>query len=102
LDSASDAASRAVTGKNPGADLAVLTQLTQGVRGTTFYPALTITTGALPGAIVGTAYQAALQASAGASPHKGWWLEADPARNAAAIADRFRRVQASLLAVAVW
>jgi hypothetical protein len=80
LNSASDAASRAVTGKNPGADLAVLTQLTQGVRGTTFYPALTITTGALPGAIVGTAYQAALQASAGASPHKGWWLEADPAQ----------------------
>jgi hypothetical protein len=60
LNSASDAASRIVTGKNPGVDLAVLAQLTQGVRGTTFYPALTITTGALPGAIVGTAYQAAL------------------------------------------
>lgn len=80
LNSASDAASRATTGKSPGADLTVLTQLTQGVRGTTFYPALAITTTALPGAVVGTAYQAALQASAGASPHKGWWLETDPAQ----------------------
>jgi hypothetical protein len=78
LNSASDAGSRAATGKSPGADLTVLTQLTQGVRGTIFYPALTITTTSLPGAIVGTAYQAALQASAGASPHKGWWVETDP------------------------
>ncbi|MFY9560506.1 MAG: hypothetical protein WAQ52_09760 [Terriglobales bacterium] len=80
LNSATDAASRAATGKNPGADLTVLTQLTQGVRGTTFYPPLTVTTTSLPGAIVGTAYQAALQASAGASPHKGWWVETDPAQ----------------------
>jgi len=41
---------------------------------------LTITTSSLPGAVVGTAYQAALQASAGASPHKGWWVETDPAQ----------------------
>ena len=80
LNSASDAASRATTGQSPGADLTVLTQLTQGVRGTIFYPALTITTSSLPGAVVGTAYQAALQASAGASPHKGWWVETDPAQ----------------------
>jgi hypothetical protein len=80
LNSASDAGSRAASGKSPGADLTVLTQLTQGVRGTTFYPALTITTTALPGAVVGSAYQSALQTSAGASPHKGWWVETDPAQ----------------------
>ncbi|PYX34260.1 MAG: hypothetical protein DMG80_02885 [Acidobacteria bacterium] len=78
LNSATDAASRGATGKSPGVDLTVLTQLTQGMHGTTFYPVLTITTGALPGAVVGTAYQASLQASTGASPHKGWWVETDP------------------------
>lgn len=80
LNSASDAGSRAATGKSPGADLTVIAQLTQGVHGTTFYPALTITTTNLPAAVVGTAYQAALQASSGASPHKGWWVETDPAQ----------------------
>jgi hypothetical protein len=37
-----------------------------------------VTTTALPGATVGTPYQGALQASAGASPYKGWWIETDP------------------------
>jgi hypothetical protein len=78
LNSASDAVSRVATGKSPGADLTVIAQLTQGVHGTTFYPALTVTTTSLPGAVVGTAFQAALQASAGASPHKAWWVETDP------------------------
>jgi hypothetical protein len=80
LNSATDAGSRAATGKSPGADLTALTQLTQGVRGTTYYPGLTVTSTSLPAAAVGTAYQAALQASAGASPYKGWWVEADPAQ----------------------
>lgn len=80
LNSATDAGSRAATGKSPGADLTVLTQLTQGVRGTTYYPGLTVATTSLPAAAVGTAYQAALQASAGASPYKGWWVETDPAQ----------------------
>jgi len=80
LNSASDAGSRAATGKSPGADLTVLGQLTQGVHGTTYFPTLTITTTALPAATVGTVYQASLQASAGASPYKGWWIETDPAQ----------------------
>jgi hypothetical protein len=78
LNSATDAGSRATSGQTPGADLTTLGQLLQGVHGTTFYPALTITTTSLPTAVVGTGYQAALQASAGASPHKGWWIETDP------------------------
>ncbi len=80
LNSASDAVSRAASGQSPGADLTVIAQLTLGVHGTTFYPTLTITTSSLPGAVVGTAYQAALQASAGASPYKAWWVETDPAQ----------------------
>jgi hypothetical protein len=79
-NSATDAATRSATGKDPGADFTRLGQATQGVRGATYYPALTITTTSLPSATVGTAYQASLQASAGASPYKGWWLETDPAQ----------------------
>ena len=78
LNSASDAGSRTASGQSPGADLTVIAQLTQGVHGTTFYPTLTITTSSLPGAVVGTVYQAVLNASAGASPHKSWWVETDP------------------------
>jgi hypothetical protein len=74
LNSASDAGTRAATGKNPGADLTVLGQLTSGIGGPVFYPSLSITTTSL-NANVDTPYQAALQASAGASPYKGWWLE---------------------------
>ena len=78
LNSASDAASRAASGQSPGADLTIAAQLLQGVHGATFYPTLTITSSTLPGATVGTVYQAALQASPGASPHKAWWIEIDP------------------------
>jgi hypothetical protein len=77
LNSASDAGSRSASGQSPGADLTVVGQLTQGVHGTTFYPALTVTTASLPGAVADTAYQTMLQASAGASPHKAWWIETD-------------------------
>jgi len=78
LNSAADAGSRPSTGKNPGADLTALEQLTQGVRSAAYYPVLTMVTTALPGATVGSWYQASLQASAGASPYKGWWVETDP------------------------
>ena len=78
--SATDAASRPVTGKDPGVDLLLLSQLTQGVRGTTYYPALTIITTSLPAGVVGTPYNGYLQASQGASPYKGWWLETDHAQ----------------------
>ena len=80
LNSAWDAASRAATGKNPGADLTVLGQLTQGIHGSIYVDTLTIATTNLPAAIVGTAYQASLQTSSGASPFKSWWLETDPAQ----------------------
>ncbi len=79
-NSATDAASRPATGKDPGTDLTTMTQIVQGVRGATYYPPLSITTSALPGGTVGTAYNGFLQASAGASPYKGWWLETDPTK----------------------
>ena len=74
LNSASDAATRAATGKNPGADLTVLGQLTSGIGGSVFYPSLSITTTSLSGNVA-VPMQAAMQASVGASPYKGWWLE---------------------------
>lgn len=77
LNSAWDAASRAATGKSPGADLTVLGQLTQGVRGSVYVDPLTIATTNLPGGIADTAYQATLQATGGASPYKVWWVETD-------------------------
>ena len=76
-NSASDAATRAATGKNPGADLTVLGQLTSGIGGSVFYPSLSITTTSLSGNI-NVPMQAALHASAGASPYRGWWLETTP------------------------
>jgi hypothetical protein len=80
LNSASDANLRSASGRNPGADLTVLGQVTQGVRTAPYLPALTVTTSALPGATVGTVYQTALQASTGASPYKGWWVETDTSK----------------------
>lgn len=74
LNSASDAATRAATGKSPGADLTVLGQLTSGIGGSVFYPSLSVTTTSVSGN-VDVPLQAALQASAGASPYKGWWQE---------------------------
>lgn len=79
-NSATDASSRMASGKNPGADLTELGSLTAGVRGTIYYPPLTITTGALPAGTVGTVYEGSLQASAGASPFKNWWIETDAAQ----------------------
>lgn len=79
-NSATDAASRASTGKDPGVDLGTLSQTVQGVRGTTYYPPLSIINTALPSGTVGIAYNGLLQASAGASPYKGWWLETDSAQ----------------------
>jgi hypothetical protein len=54
-------------GGGTGTGVTVVGQLTQGAHETTFYPVLTVTTGDLPGAGVGTAYQTAMEASAGAS-----------------------------------
>lgn len=79
-NSATDAGTRPATGKDPGADLATLAQIVQGVRGATYYPALSITSTALSGGTVGAAYNGLLQASAGASPYKAWWLETDPTK----------------------
>jgi hypothetical protein len=76
LNSATDAGSRASTGKNPGFDGTLFSQLTAGVRGLTYYPALTVTTSSLA-ATAGTPYQALLQTNAGASPFKAWWVETD-------------------------
>lgn len=82
FQTASDAAMRASTGQSPGADFTVLGTKLQGVRGTTVYPALTITTVTLPSATHGVAYNAALVASFGASQnwagYKSWWLELTP------------------------
>jgi hypothetical protein len=77
LNSASDAGSRSSTGKNPGADLTTLGTLTSGIHGSVYYPALAVATTALPAATVGTAYQASLQTSGGASPFHSWWIETD-------------------------
>jgi hypothetical protein len=74
VNSASDAASRVATGKDPGADLSVLGQLTSGAGGNVFYPSLSITTTSLSGN-ANVPMQGVLAASAGASPYKGWWLE---------------------------
>jgi hypothetical protein len=76
-NSATDAATRPATGKNPGVDLAKLAQATAGVRGSTYYPVLSITSTSLSSGTVGAAYNGLLTASAGASPYKGWWLETD-------------------------
>jgi len=77
LNSASDAITRAATGKSPGADLTVIIALTAAGHGSVYFPALSVTSSSLPAATVGTAYQASLQASAGASPFKAWWIETD-------------------------
>ena len=78
VGAASDAATRPPTGLNPGADFTILGQLLSGVAGTVYYPALSITTTTINGT-VDQPLQAPLQASAGASPYKGWFLETNPA-----------------------
>ena len=79
LNTASDALTRPATGKSPGADFTQLLAKTAGVRGTTFFPALTVATLTLPGGTQGVAYNAQLQASFGASQfwegYKSWWVE---------------------------
>lgn len=76
---ASDALSRPLTGRSPGADLTLLSARIAGVRTATFFPALTITTTTLSGGTHGVAYNTSLAASAGASQYwlgyKGWWVE---------------------------
>lgn len=79
LGSASDAATRSATGKNPGADITALNTLLTGVNGTVFYPALSITTTSLTGNLDLPSPAVKLQASAGASPFKAWFLETTPA-----------------------
>ena len=83
LNTASDALTRPATGRSPGADFTLLAAKTAGVRGLTFLPALTVTTSTLPGGTRGTAYNAQLQASFGASQfwdgYKSWWVETIPA-----------------------
>lgn len=77
LGSASDAATRSATGKNPGADLTTLTMLLTGVNGSVFYPALAITSTSLLSNL-DLPYQGDMLASAGASPYKGWFQEPTP------------------------
>ena len=96
-DTASDAVSRAPTGKSPGADLDVLASKTAGAAGTAVascgsgynrvgtvcYPQLTISTTTLPAGSRNVPYNAALAASFGASQYwngyKSWFIETDPA-----------------------
>ncbi len=79
FNTASDALMRPATGKSPGADFALLAAKTAGVRGTTFFPVLTVTTSTLPAGTRGVAYNAQLQTSFGASQfwygYKSWWVE---------------------------
>jgi hypothetical protein len=81
FNAASDALDRPATGKSPGADFVLLAAKTAGVRGTTFLPALTVTTSTLPSGTHGVAYNARLQASVGASQfwdgYKSWFLETE-------------------------
>jgi hypothetical protein len=74
---ATDAGSRAATGKDPGADLTTIGNLLAGVHAAEVYPALAITSGTLTAATHGVAYQNTLAATTGASPYKSWWQETD-------------------------
>ena len=61
-------------GKDIGADINAVIAKTSGVRAATTYPALSVTTAALPNGTVGAAYSQTLAASSGASPFKMWTL----------------------------
>lgn len=78
LGSASDAAQRSTTGKDPGADLTILSALLTGVAGSVFYPTLSITSSSIAGNL-DLPLTNQLQASVGASPYKGWWRETSTA-----------------------
>jgi len=78
-NTATDAANRSATGKDPGVDLTTLATLLLPTPAINYLP-LSISTSTLPAATAGTAYQAALATPAygtsggGASPFKRWCL----------------------------
>ena len=78
IGSATDAASRSATGKNPGADLTTLNSLLNGVGGSPHLTGLSVNTSSLPTSGVtcaaGRPYADAFSSSAGASPYKQWYL----------------------------